>query len=76
MGRLHIYNLSGSGNSKITITEVNELQMFGSSTEQLQMYEQLIDIYLSEYMEQVVSKMEVSGTPFEKYKGLVVSIFI
>lgn len=74
MGRLHIYNLSGSDNSKITITEVNELQMFSSSTEQLQMYEQLIDIYLSEYMEQVVSKMEVSDTPFEKYKGLVVSM--
>ncbi len=50
------------------------MQYFRSSAEQLKAYEKLISVYLAEYIEQVVKNMAVSDTPFEKYKGLVVSL--
>ena len=48
--------------------------MFSDTTEQLRAYERLMCIYLSEYMDRIVRKRSVTDTPFEKYKGLVVSI--
>lgn len=50
------------------------MQYFTSSAEQLSAYEKLISVYLSEYIEQIVRNMAVSDTPYEKYKGLVVSL--
>ncbi len=48
--------------------------MFTDSLHQLSAYEQLIDVYLSEYMDKIVKLKAVSDTPFEQYKGLVISM--
>ncbi len=50
------------------------MQYFRSSSEQLRAYEKLIAVYLSEYIDQVVRHKAVTDTPFEQYKGLVVSL--
>lgn len=47
---------------------------FKNSIAQLKAYEKLISVYLLEYMDKVVRQKAVSNTPFEKYKGLVVSM--
>lgn len=48
--------------------------MFSNTTEQLKAYERLLGVYLAEYMDGVVRTRTVTDTPFEKYKGLVVSL--
>lgn len=48
--------------------------MYSDSISQLRDYGQLISVYLGEYMDSVVRKRAVTDTPFEKYKGLVVSL--
>lgn len=48
--------------------------MYKSSVEQLNAYSEIIRVYLYEYYEQVITRKPVSDTPFEKYKGLVVSM--
>lgn len=48
--------------------------MYSGSPEQLRDYERLLCVYLSEYMDTVVRAKSVTDTPFEKYKGLVISL--
>ncbi len=48
--------------------------MYKNPAEQLYDYSKIIRVYLAEYYEQIVEEMPVSDTPFEKYKGLVVSM--
>ncbi len=48
--------------------------MYTSSAEQLGAYSKIVRVYLAEYYEQVIIRKPVSDTPFEKYKGLVVSM--
>ncbi len=48
--------------------------MYKNSAEQLYDYSKIIRVYLAEYYEQIVEELPVTDTPFEKYKGLVVSM--
>lgn len=48
--------------------------MYPDSISQLRDYGRLISVYLGEYMDRVVREKAVTDTPFEKYKGLVISL--
>ena len=48
--------------------------MYSVFSEQFRDYERLLCVYLSEYMDRVVRAKSVTDTPFEKYKGLVISL--
>lgn len=48
--------------------------MYSDSSGQLRDYERLLCVYLGEYMDTVVRAKSVTDTPFEKYKGLVISL--